>query len=343
MKKLTLLLCLTLLYVVCLTAQTTSTAYKVANRIALVGDGGWDYLTVDEPMSRLFISHAGTVQVVDTKLNQLIGTIPDTKGVHGIALAADLNKGFISCGQDSSVIVFDYKNLAFIAKIQVTGTNPDAIRYEPTTQRVFTFNGKSANATVIDAKTNTVVGTIPFDGKPEFSVVDGKGRIFVNIETKSTINVINATTLKVEAIWSLAPGEEPTGMAIDVKNNRLFSVCGNKMMVIVDANTGKVIATPTIGERCDGVAFDPSTSRVFSSNGEGTMTVVEETTTGYAVLENITTQKGARTVAIDAKTRHIFMPTAEYEPTPAPTESNPKPRAKVKSNTFVILDIVPNN
>jgi DNA-binding beta-propeller fold protein YncE len=325
-----------------LTAQTAAPAYKILNRISLVGEGGWDYLTMDEPTSRLFVSHAGTVQVVDTKTSKLVGTIEKTNGVHGIALAPDLNKGFVSCGRDSSVVVFDYKTLAVLSIIKGTGTNPDAILYEPKTQRVLTFNGGSANATVIDAKTELVLGTIPFDGKPEFSTADGKGRVFVNIETKSTINVINAATMKVDTIWSLAPGEEPTGMAIDRKNNRLFSVCGNKKMIITDATTGKTLATPTIGERCDGVVFDPTTKRAFSSNGDGTMTVVEETAKGYVVVENMATQKGARTAAIDTQTHHVFMPTAEYEPTPAPTQANPKPRAKQKPNSFVVLEIVPN-
>jgi len=309
--------------------------YAIASRIQVEGNGGWDYISVDQANGRLFVSHSTVAQAIDIKTGKLAGTIPDTKGIHGIAIAADLNKGFTSNGRDTSVTVFNLKTLEVITKIKVTGMNPDAILYDPFTQKVFTFNGRSSNATVIDAKENKVVATIALDGKPEFPVTDGKGKIYVNIEDKSVINVINSTTFKVEKRWPIAPGEEPSGLAFDLETHRLFSVCGNKLMVITDSETGKVIASLPIGDRCDGVAFDPETKRVYSSNGEGTITVVQEVNSDtFKVLETIKTQAGARTITIDKATHHLYLPTAEFE---AATAANGRPA--IKPNTFVILDI----
>lgn len=310
--------------------------YKIANKIHVEGEGGWDYLNVDEVNGRIFVSHATVAQVIDIKTSKLVGTIPDTKGIHGIAIANDLNKGFTSNGRDSSVTVFNLKTLEVITKISGTGRNPDAILYDPFSQKVFTFNGGSNNSTVIDAKGNKVIATIPLDGKPEFSATDGKGKVFVNIEDKSVINVINSVTLKVEQHWSIAPGEGPSGLALDNQNHRLFSVCGNKLMVVTDAETGKVITTLPIGDRCDGVAFDPEKKRAYSSNGEGSITVVqEENSNSFKVLETITTQPGAKTIAINKTTHHLYLTTAEYES--APSANNRRP--PVKPNSFVILDI----
>lgn len=324
----------------CIMAQNSNSEYKIANKIHLTGDGGWDYLSVDETGNRLFVSHGTIVQVVDLNTQTLIGTIPDTKGVHGITLAYDLNKGFISNGKDTSVTVFDLKTLQAITKVKITGLNPDAILYDEFSHMVFVYNGKSANATVIDAKTNEVKTTMPLDGKPEFSVTDGKGKVFVNIEDKSEISMINSATLKVEQTWSIAPGQEPSGLALDNENHRLFSVCDNKLMVVVDAENGKVITQLPIGERVDGAAFDPDKKRVYSSNGDGTLTVVqEESKDAFKVIENVETQKGARTIAVDKKTHHIYLPTAEYGDTPESTKENPHPRPVVKPDTFVVLDI----
>ena len=310
--------------------------YKIANKIHVEGEGGWDYLNVDEVNGTIFVSHATVAQAIDIKTGKLVGTIPDTKGIHGIAIANDLNKGFTSNGRDSSVTVFNLKTFEVITKIQVTGQNPDAILYDPYSQKVFTFNGRSNNSTVIDAKENKVVATIPLDGKPEFSATDGKGKIFVNIEDKSVINVINASTLKVEQHWPIAPGEEPSGLALDNQNHRLFSVCGNKLMVVIDAETGKVITTLPIGDRCDGVAFDPELKRAYSSNGEGSITVVqEENSNSFKVLETIVTQPGAKTIAVNKTTHHLYLTTAEY--VSAPTADNRRP--PVKPDSFVILDI----
>ncbi|MFN8257597.1 MAG: YncE family protein [Bacteroidales bacterium] len=331
-----LLICFGMSYSI---AQTNQAKYKIANKINLEGDGGWDYLTVDDSTSRLFISHGTMVQVLDLNTHKLIGTIPDTKGVHGIALARDLNKGFISCGRDSSVTVFNLKTLEFISKVKVTGANPDAILYDPFSQKVFVYNGRSSNATVIDAKTEKVIETIPLPGKPEFSVTNLKGKVYVNIEDKSEICQIDATTLKLEQTWLIAPGEEPTGLAIDLKNHQLFSVC-DKLMVAVSTDNGKVVGSAAIGNNVDGVAFDPILNRIYTSNGEGTMTIIQPMENNkFRVLENLTTQKGARTIALNYKTHNIYLPTAEFGETPAPTAENQHPRPSVKPNTFTILEI----
>jgi len=276
---------------------------------------------------------------VDIKTGTLAGTILDTKGIHGITMAAELNKGFTSNGRDSSVTVFNLKTLEVLAKVKVTGRNPDCILYDAFSQKVFTFNGGSSNATVIDAKDNKVLGTIELDGKPEFSQTDGKGHVFVNIEDKSVINVINSATMSVEQHWSIAPGEEPSGLALDNENHRLFSVCSNKLMIVTDALTGKVITTLPIGDRCDGVAFDPKLKRAYSSNGEGTMTVVQEVDANlFKVLETVQTLPRARTITIDKSTRHLYLTTAEFEA--AAQGSNRRPATK--PNSFMILDIAPN-
>ncbi len=316
-----------------LNAQTN---YKMVRQIPLEGDGGWDYLSVDEAAGRLYVSHATMALVVDLKTGTQIGKIADTKGIHGIAVVPALNKGFTSNGRDTSVTVFDLKTLQVTGRIKVTGKNPDAILYDPFSQKLFTFNGGSSSATVIDPKENKVIGTIPLDGKPEFPQSDGKGKIYVNIEDKSEISVINPTTMKVEKSWSIAPGEEPSGLALDNETHRLFSVCGNKLMVVSDAEAGKVVTTLPIGDRCDGVAFDPATKRAFSSNGDGTITVVQEVNKdSYKVIETITTPKGARTITIDKTTHHIYLPTADFE---AATGNG---RPAMKPGTFKVIDIAP--
>ena len=343
MKKSTLVLSfLMLISIITTFAQVSHSGYKIANKIHLDGDGGWDYLTMDVATSRLYISHGTIVQILDVNEKKVVGTIPDTKGVHGIALASDLNKGFISNGKDTSVTIFDLKTIQVITKIKVTGNNPDAILYDPFSHRVFTFNGRSSNSTVIDAKSNKVIGTIVLPGKPEFSVTDGNGKIYVNIEDKSQVCWINPMTLIVEKTWSVAPGEEPSGLAIDIKDHRLFAVCGNKLMIVLDADNGKVVSKLTIGDRVDGVSYDPALKRIYSSNGEGTMTVVqEENKDTFKVLENFPTQKGAKTITINPKTHKLYLSTAEFDATPAATTENPRPRPPVKPNTFIILEIEP--
>jgi YVTN family beta-propeller protein len=321
-------------------AQMNDPSYAVVNKFHLPGDGGWDYLNVDASRGWLFVSHGTMVQVMDVKSGKVTGTIPNTPGVHGIALAPEFNKGFISNGKDTSVTIFDYKTLAFIARIKVTGQNPDAIMYDDFSKRVFVYNGRSANATVIDAKTDAIIATIPLEGKPEFSVTDGAGKIYVNIEDKNLVDEINATTMKVEHSWPISPGEEPSGLALDNETHRLFSVCSNKLMVILDATNGNIITTLPIGDGCDGVKFDPYYKTAFSSNGEGSITVVlEKPGDKFSVLETVTTQAGARTLAIDEKTHRIYLPTAEFGPAPEPTAENPRPRKTIKPDTFVILEV----
>lgn len=315
-------------------AQTQKSAFKVAKTIQLTGDGGWDYLSVDEAGQKLFVSHSSQVNVVDLKTGAEIAVIPETNGVHGIAIANDLNKAFISCGRDSSVLVVDLTNFKVPGRVQGTGKNPDAILYDQFSKKVFTFNGRSSNSTVIDANTLKIIATIPLAGKPEFAQTDGKGKIFVNIEDKSSLSVINAVTLKVDQTWSIAPGEEPSGLALDTKNQRLFSVCSNKLMVVSDAISGKVITTAPIGDGCDGVAFDPATRQIFASNGEGTITVIQQVSADqYKVLENFPTQQGARTITVDKTTHHIYVSGGEY--------GEGTGRRPVKPNTFKVLDIEP--
>ena len=315
-------------------AQAQKSAYQVAKTIQLTGDGGWDYLSVDEINQKLFVSHSSQVNVVDLKKGEQIAVIPETEGVHGVAVANDLNKAFVSCGRDSSVLVLDLKTFKPLGRIQVTGKNPDCILYDAFSKRVFTFNGRTANSTVLDAATNKVLATIPLAGKPEFAQTDGKGKIYVNIEDKSSLTEIDPIAMKVLKTWSIAPGEEPSGLAFDKVNNHLFSVCSNKLMVVSDAISGKIIATEPIGDGCDGVAFDPATKRIFASCGEGIITVIQqESADKYKVLENITTQPGARTITVDQSTHHIYVSGGEYDPSAG--------RRAVKPNTFKVLDIEP--
>jgi DNA-binding beta-propeller fold protein YncE len=311
--------------------------YQVKQKYVLGGDGGWDYLTFDAAGKRLFISRGTHVMVVDPYKGAVVGDIPDTAGVHGIALAQDLGKGFTSNGRDNSVTVFDLKTLKQTAKIKIDGENPDAILYDPSSKRIFTFNGRSKNATVIDAEKGTVVGNIPLDGKPEFGVADGKGGVFVNIEDKSEITSIDAKKAVVIKSWPLAPCEEPSGLAMDQKSRRLFAGCHNKMMAIVDADSGKVIATPAIGEGVDANAFDSDKQLAFSSNGDGTLTLVhEDSPVKFTVLENAETAKFARTMALDTTNHDVYLVTAEIEMAP-PAKEGERPRRTMKPGTFTLL------
>jgi YVTN family beta-propeller protein len=323
--------------------QKSASSYKIANTFHIEGDGGWDYLTVDDVTGRLFISHGDMVQVIDEKSGKLLGTIANTKGVHGIALAPDLNKGFVSSGRDSSVTIFNLKTLGVIKKIKVPARNPDAILYDPVTKRVYTFNGGSSNTTIIDTKINKVIDIIALDGRPEFAVTDGKGKIFVNIQDRSVIQVINTSTRKLMGPWLLEPGRGPTGLAIDIENQRLFSGCRNELMVILDTQNGNIITTLPIGDYVDGIAFDPMKKCAYSSNGDGTLTVVwAQDNYSYKVMENVVTKKEARTIALDKKTHHIFLPVAEFEASSGQAGGSHS-RPNIKPNTFVILDIVPLN
>jgi DNA-binding beta-propeller fold protein YncE len=259
--------------------------------------------------------------------------------VHGIALAPELGRGFTSNGREGTVSIFDIKNLGLISKVKV-GDNPDAILYDPASKRVFTFNGRSHDSSAIDAASGKVLGTIPLDGKPEFAASDAKGEIFVNIEDKSELVAIDPNKLDVKAKWPLAPCTEPSGLSIDRKHRRLFVGCDNKMMAVVDADSGKVLATPAIGEGVDATAFDDETNLAFASCGEGVLTVVkEDSPEKFSVAENVKTQQGARTMALDSKTHNAFVVTAEFGPPPAPTADNPHPRRSVVPDSFVVLEL----
>jgi DNA-binding beta-propeller fold protein YncE len=311
--------------------------YHVIKTYKLGGEGGWDYLNLDSSSRRLYISRATHVIVIDADSGKPVGDIPDTPGVHGIALAPELGRGFVSNGREGTVTIFDIQTLKLITKVKV-GDNPDAILYDPATKRVFTFNGKSQDSTALDAAKGTVLGTIKLEGKPEFAASDGKGEIFVNIEDKSQLDAIDPAKLEVKSRWPLAPCEEPSGLSIDREHRRLFAGCDNKMMAVVDADSGKVLATPAIGDGVDATAFDPGTGLAFASCGEGVLTVVrEESPNKFSVAENIKTQEGARTLALDDKTHQVFVVTAKFGPTPAPTADQPHPRHSILPDTFVVL------
>jgi len=313
MKKLSfVIICVWLMAMQFSFAQNKSTEYKVIKTIPMEGPGGWDYLTVDKPSQRLFISHSTCVDVVDLKTEKHVGQIPNTTGVHGIACVPTLNKGFITAGRLDSVIVFDLKTLKVLDKV-ITGKNPDAILYDAYSNRIFTFNGRGHSVTAIDAKTNNVVGTLSVSGKPEAAVTNGKGKIFCNIEDKSTVVKFDALTLKIDAEWPLEPGKEPSGLDIDIKNNRLFSACSDsKQIVVMDAASGKIIATLPMGEGCDGLIFIPGDHNAISSNGEGTLTVVHQNgPNDYKVVQTLATRKSARTITYDETTKRIYLPSAE--------------------------------
>jgi DNA-binding beta-propeller fold protein YncE len=313
--------------------------YKVVNTYKVGGDGGWDYLAADAAARRLYISRATHVLVLDLDSGKTVGDIPDTPGVHGIALAPELGRGFVSNGREGTVSIFDLKTLVTSGKVKV-GENPDAILYDPATRRVFTFNGRSQDSTAIDAAKGTVLGTIKLDGKPEFAASDGEGEIFVNIEDKSELTVIDPSKLAIKSTWPLAPCESPSGLSMDRKNRRLFVGCENKMMAVVNADTGKVLATPAIGDGVDATAFDEGTGLAFASCGEGVLTVVREESTGkFGVAENVSTQPGARTLALDSKTHNVYVVTAKFGPPPAATADNPHPRRTILPDSFVVLAV----
>src|SRR5262245_32667056 len=309
-----------------------ATGYHVLGEIKVGGEGGWDYLTVDSAARRLYISHATHVIVVDLDTKKVVGAIPDTPGVHGIAIAPELNKGFISNGRGNSVTVFDLKTLKAIGTTPA-GENPDSIRYDAVSGRVFAFNGRSKNATAIDARSGNAVATIPLPGKPEFSVADGKGRVYVNIEDTNEIVEIDAAKAAVAKKYALVGCDGPSGLAIDTKNRRLFSVCSNRVMAISDPDAGKVLATPAIGAGSDGAAFDAALGYAFSSNGDGTLTVVQQTGGKWDVLDNIATERGGRTIAVDEKTHKVYVPTAKTAP------STGGGRATYLPDTFKVMVI----
>lgn len=312
--------------------------YKVTGKIKIGGAGRWDYVYVDSANHRLYVSHGTQTEVIDTGTDKLVGTIPGTGGVHGIAVANDLGRGFTSDGADNDVTIFDLKTLKVLGKVK-TGTNPDSIIYEPVSHRIFTFNGRSKDSTVFEAKNGEiVVASVPLDGKPEFAQIDGKGHIYFNIEDKSEIGEIDAKTATLAKRYSIAPCDDPSGLAINPKSGYLYSVCGNKMMVVSDPAAGKVIATPTIGQGPDGVAFDDGYA--FSANGrDGNITMVGETSPGkFEPVATIPTGQGARTIGADQKAHKLYLPAAEFGPPPPPPAGGGKAgRPQALPDSFEIL------
>jgi YVTN family beta-propeller protein len=299
---------------VCLILLAVSTAnggYGITKRIPIPGEGSWDYLTVDEGARRLYVSHGTQVEVLDIDAGTIAGKIANTPGVHGIALAPELGRGFVSNGQASTVTIFDLKTLQEIAQVP-TGKKPDAIIYDPATSRVFAFNGGSNSATVIEAATGKVAGTIDLGGGPEFAAADGTGYVFNNLEDENTVLKIDARKLTVEQRWKTAPCASPSSMAIDRKNRRLFVGCRSKIMAVMNADTGQVVTTLPIGDHVDATAFDPETKLIFNSNGEGSVTVIkQEDPDKYSVVETVKTVPRAKTMALDLKTHQLFLSTAE--------------------------------
>jgi YVTN family beta-propeller protein len=318
-------------------------SYSIERQFNLGGAGGWDYLTIDSATHRLFISRADRVLVVDTRSGSLIATIADTPGVHGIALAPDLGKGFTSNGRADSVMVFDLKTLATSATIPVGGHNPDAILYDQASGHLFTFNGRSQDISVIDPSKGTVIATIPAGGKPEFAASDGAGRVFFNIEDTAQLSAIDSSSSKRIATWPLPHCEQPTGLGFDTAHHRLFSVCGNGVLVVTDSTTGRHVAEVPIGKGPDAAAYDAATGLVFSSNGQdGTLTIIhEDDPDHYSVLTTAATQKSARTMALDPGSHEVYLVAADFGPAPPATPENARPRPQVLDGSFRVLVLGP--
>jgi len=313
--------------------------YHLIKKTVIGGEGGWDYLTVDEKARKLYVSHSTKVEVLSADTHEKLGTISPLEGVHGIILIPDAGRGLTTNGRANTVTLFDLKTLEKIADLP-TGKNPDAGLYDHFSKRVFVFNHSGTSATAIDPFEGKVVGEVELGGAAiEAGVSDGKRTIYVNSEDTNEVIVFDPKTLKVKTRWSIAPGEEPTGIALDTKTKRLFSVCHNGMMIVVNTDNGKIVTTVPIGKGVDGVIFDPTTQLIISSNGEGSLSVIKEVSADeYKVIQTVTTERGARTIAFDPKTHHVFVSTAQYGDTPAATTENPNPRPPVVPGTFMVLE-----
>ena len=321
-------------------AQDAASPPMKAHKIVVGGEGGWDYLTVDPEGRRLYVSRGNRIVVVDTEAEKVVGEVTDTPGVHGVAIVRELNRGFTSNGGDDTVTAFDLATLKAVGKIKVGG-RPDAIMYDPISKHVFTYNHGSNDATAVDPAAMKVAGTVKLEGVPEAAVSDGKGHVFVNLMDKAEVAEFDARDFTVKNRFPLAGGQRPTGLALDVKNRRLYSVCGNQKMFVLDAADGKILATPEIGRGSDGCGFDPAKGLAYSSNGQdGTLTVVGEPQPGqYKVVATIPTQSGARTMALDPKTHKVYLSAATYQP-PSPAAAD-QPKAKGRRpmvpGSFVVL------
>jgi YVTN family beta-propeller protein len=325
-------------FVISAVAAPAAPQLEVLQHWKLGGAGGWDYLTLDAK-GRLFISRATRVDVVNIESGKIMGTIADTPGVHGIALADSLNRGFTSNGRANTVTAFELDTLKIIQEAKVSGRNPDAILYEPAGKHVFTFNGASKDATVLDAGGLAVIATIPMPDKPEFAVEDGRGQIFVNIESDpGQMVVIDSQKLTVKSTWPLPGCNSPSGLAIDSARRRLFSVCDGKVMAVTDATNGKQVALVPIGEHPDAAAYDKKRGVVYSSNGEGSLSVIhQDSANHYSLVETVPTQRGARTMALDAVSGTVYLVTADFGPAPAATPEQPHPRPAPIADSFVVL------
>jgi DNA-binding beta-propeller fold protein YncE len=320
--------------------------YHQIAKVVLGGEGGWDYLTADPASHRVFISRGSHVMVVDST-GKIVGDIPNTQGVHGIALAPEFNRGFTSNGGANSVTIFDLKTLMTIGETKIPGQGPDAILYDPASKRVFTMDGRSQDATSVDAKTGEVAGTVALGGRPETASPDGTGHVFVNLEDKSMIVEFDSNTLKVMNTWPLAPCDSPSGQSIDTAHKRLIIGCHNGMMAFMDYTTGKVVANVPIGQGVDANGFDPITGFAFASCGDGTITVAkgDAAANNYTVVQTIQTQRGARTMAVDTANHNVYTVTAEYGPPPAAPPAGTPPaqgqrgggRAPMVPNSFTLL------
>jgi DNA-binding beta-propeller fold protein YncE len=311
--------------------------YRQVKEIAIGGEGGWDYLSVDPAARRLYVSHATKVVVVDIDKDTVVGEIAPAPGVHGIAVAPDLGRGFVSNGRADTVSIVDLKTLEIVGTVK-TGANPDAILYEPARSEVYAFNHTGHSVTVFDARTGDVRATIPLPGVAEFGVLDAqRGRVYVNVEDASQIVAIDTATHAAVATWPLAPGEEPTGLAFDPEGRRLFAACGNGRLVMVDAATGKVLASAPIGAGADGAAFDPGTRLAFASNGDGTLTVARpEGKEKLSVVQTLSTPKRSRTMTLDPKTHRLYVAAAEFAPPVTGPDGKPQ-RPQVVAGSFKVV------
>jgi len=317
--------------------------YHLAQQLPLPGDEGWDYLAFEPGGQRLFIAHGTHVLVVDADKLTVVGEIAETAGVHGIALAPELNRGFVSAGRAGVIVVFDLKTLARLKEIKTTGDNPDAILYDPATKRVFTFNGRGRNVTAVDARTEAVIGTVPLDAKPEFAVSDGKGRVYVNLEDRNSIALIDPSALKVAAIWPVAGCEGPSGLALAAAAERLFTVCANQVMAVVNARSGALVGTAPIGAGVDAAIYDTGVRLAFASCGEGVLTAVALGRAGLPeVVQSVATQRGARTMALDERNHRIFLVTADFGAPPPATPEQPRPRPQIVPRSFRLLVVEPH-
>ena len=311
--------------------------FSILKTFHIASSGGWDYIAVGPGNNRLYVSHGTQVNILDATTGDSVGIIENTTGVHGIAFDKEHGKGFTSNGRINNVTVFDLKTNQVITQIP-TGQNPDAIMFEPFTKTIITCNGRSKNLSIIDPVNNKTIDSIAVDGKPETAVSNGTGKIYVNIEDKSEIQEIDMKTMKVINTWSIKPAEEPSGLAIDTKTNRLFAGCGNKLMAVVDATNGKLIQTLPIGDGCDGAAFDPGTKNAFTSNGEGILTIYHEASPDkYDLVANAPTKRGARTIAVDPLTHLIYLPTADFEQQTEQPAGGQRQRPRMIPGTFQIL------